>query len=85
MGKFKANVTVMLKGGVLDPQGSAVERALKTHGYTNVANVRIGKMIDFEIEASSKDDAQKTAVKLSDALLANPVMENYSINIEELA
>ena len=78
---MKARVTVTLKNGVLDPQGKAIEGALRSLGIEGVDSVRQGKV--FEIELSAADAARADAV-LKDAcerLLANTVVENYRIEI----
>lgn len=83
--KFKANVTVMLKKSVLDPQGAAVERALKSHGAEGVESVRIGKMIEIILEGENAAAVEARAAEWADKLLANPIMENYSISVEPLS
>ena len=80
---FNAKVMVTLKKGVLDPQGSAVERACKSHGYTDISDVRIGKMIQLVINTSDRSAAESEVKKLADELLANPIMEDYVIHLEE--
>jgi phosphoribosylformylglycinamidine synthase len=78
---MKARVTVTLKTGVLDPQGKAIEGALKSLGISGVASVRQGKVFDIEIEGS---DPAKTEAALKDAadrLLANTVIENYRVEV----
>ena len=78
---MKARVTVTLKNGVLDPQGKAIEGALKSFGLDGVESVRQGKI--FEIELSSSDTAvAETLLKAAaEKLLANLVVENYRIEI----
>jgi phosphoribosylformylglycinamidine synthase len=78
---MKARVTVTLKQGILDPQGKAIEGALRSLGIDGIASVRQGKIFDIEIEA--KDDRQvETLLKnAADKLLANTVIENYRIEI----
>ena len=66
---------------LLDPQGKAVMTGLGNLGFKNVGNVRIGKNIYFEVDASSKEEAQQIAEEASKKLLANPVMEYYEIEI----
>ena len=83
--KFKAKVTVMLKKSVLDPQGAAVERALKSHGDSGLESVRIGKVIEIVLEGSDAASVEKRAAEWADKLLANPIMETYSIEVEALA
>ncbi len=79
---IKATVTVMLKRSVLDPQGAAVERALKSEGYGNVQSVRIGKVIELVIDGDDLPGAEKRAAEWADRLLANPIMENYTVKVE---
>ena len=66
---------------LLDPQGKAVMTGLGNLGFKNVGNVRIGKNISLEVDASSREEAQKIAEEASKKLLANPVMEYYEIEI----
>jgi phosphoribosylformylglycinamidine synthase len=78
---MKARVTVTLKTGVLDPQGKAIEGALKSLGVSGVASVRQGKVFDIEI---AEGDATKAEAALKDAaekLLANTVIENYRVEV----
>ena len=79
---MRARVFVTLKNGVLDPQGKAIEGALHSLGFGGVSGVRQGKMIEFDIEAADEASAREEAGKMADALLANPVMESYRIEIE---
>ena len=80
---MKARIKVMLKNGVLDPQGKAIEGALETLGFPNVTSVRQGKF--FEVELDEKDPARARATidDISKKLLANTVIENYVIEIDE--
>jgi phosphoribosylformylglycinamidine synthase subunit PurS len=79
--KFNIQVKVMPLKELLDPQGKAVMTGLGNLGFKNVGNVRIGKNISLEVEASSKEEAQQIAEEASKKLLANPVMEYYEIEI----
>ena len=67
---------------LLDPQGKAVMTGLGNLGFKNVDNIRIGKNINFEVEASSKEEARQIAEEASKKLLANPVMEYFEVNVE---
>lgn len=78
---FKAEVKVSLKKGVLDPQGSAVEGAVKAMGYTGVPQVRIGKFIELWVEAGSEEQARETVQDLGKKILSNPVMETFHFTI----
>ena len=78
---MKARVTVTLKNGVLDPQGKAIEGALRSLGVEGVASVRQGKVFDIEIESSDRAQAEATLKAASEKLLANLVVENYRVEI----
>ena len=79
---MKAKVTVRLKPEVLDPQGDAVRRALAKLGFEGVKDVRVGKIVEIEIDdASAKDrsELKKRLAKMSDEMLANPVIEDFEV------
>lgn len=78
---IKARVTVTLKNGVLDPQGKAIEHALAGLGFAGVGQVRQGKVFDIEIEGADKTKAEAVIKAMCDKLLANTVIENYSVAI----
>ncbi|GIK79144.1 MAG: phosphoribosylformylglycinamidine synthase subunit PurS [Alphaproteobacteria bacterium] len=79
---MKARVTVTLKSGMLDPQGKAIEGALRSLGVAGVASVRQGKVFDIEIEgASDRARAEALLKEAADRLLANTVIENYRIEL----
>ena len=78
---MKAVVNVYLKEGVLDPQGKAVHHALDSLGFKGVKDVRVGKQIVIELDASSVDEAKKELEQMSETLLANTVIEDYEIEI----
>ena len=78
---IKARVTVTLKNGVLDPQGKAIEHALSGLGFGGVGSVRQGKVFDLELEGSDKAKAEADLKAMCDKLLANTVIENYSVAI----
>ena len=80
---MKAHVHITLKKGVLDPQGKAIENALKTLGFDQVKNVRQGKFIEIELNEKDITKAEKQVAKMSEKLLANTVIENYQIDIQE--
>ena len=71
----------MLKGGILDPQGEAVKNALNSLGYTQVNSIRQGKIIEINLDETSKEKAKKNIEKMCEKLLANTVVENYEIEI----
>ncbi|WP_312797313.1 phosphoribosylformylglycinamidine synthase subunit PurS [Tianweitania sp.] len=78
---IKARVTVTLKNGVLDPQGKAIEGALGTLGFFGVAGVRQGKVFDVEIDGTDTTKAEADIKAMCERLLANTVIENYSIDL----
>lgn len=78
---MKARVTIMLKDGVLDPQGEAIKQALTSLEYNNVNSVRQGKVIDLELNESSEEAALDSIQEMCEKLLANTVIENYEIKL----
>ncbi|MGB3502418.1 MAG: phosphoribosylformylglycinamidine synthase subunit PurS [Mesorhizobium sp.] len=78
---IKARITVTLKTGVLDPQGKAIEGALSTLGFDGVGQVRQGKVFDVELSGSDKAKAEAELNAMCEKLLANTVIENYSVSI----
>ena len=78
---MKAKVHVTLKNGVLDPQGKAIEGALKSLGVSGVASVRQGKVFDIEIAGNDKAKAEALLKEAADKLLANTVIENYRVEV----
>jgi phosphoribosylformylglycinamidine synthase PurS subunit len=80
---MKARVTVTLKSGILDPQGKAIEGALKSLGVVDVASVRQGKVFDVEIAGNDRTQAEATLKAAAEKLLANTVVENYKIELAD--
>jgi phosphoribosylformylglycinamidine synthase len=78
----KAIVTVMLKDGVLDPQGRAIGQALKNLGFAGVGEVRAGKVIELELDATDAEAARSEAEAMARKLLANLVIERFSVEVE---
>jgi phosphoribosylformylglycinamidine synthase len=78
---MKARITVTLKTGILDPQGKAIEGALRALGVDGVASVRQGKVFDIEIEGSDPAAAEELLKQAADRLLANTVIENYAVEV----
>ncbi|HZD91011.1 MAG TPA: phosphoribosylformylglycinamidine synthase subunit PurS [Pseudolabrys sp.] len=78
---MKARVTVTLKTGVLDPQGKAIEGALRSLGVEGVTSVRQGKVFDIEVEGSDPAQAEALLKQAADKLLANTVIENYHVEV----
>ena len=79
---MKAFVTVMLKPGVLDPQGKAIGHALHDLGFANVGEVRAGKVIELELNETDPGKARSTAEEMARRLLANTVIESFRVSLE---
>ncbi|TWR29087.1 phosphoribosylformylglycinamidine synthase subunit PurS [Mucilaginibacter pallidiroseus] len=84
MKKFLAEIDVMPKKEILDPQGKAVTGSMKNLGLSEIQNVRIGKHISLEIEAESTEAANAKVDQACKSLLANLIMESYTFKLEEL-
>ena len=78
---MKARVTVTLKSGILDPQGKAIEGALRSLGVEGVASVRQGKVFDIEVEGTDRAAATAALKAAAERLLANTVIENYRVEL----
>jgi phosphoribosylformylglycinamidine synthase len=79
---MKARITVTLKSGILDPQGKAIEGALRSLGIAGVASVRQGKVFDIELDGADAKAAEAVLKDAADRLLANTVIENYRVEVE---
>ncbi len=79
---IKARVTVTLKNGVLDPQGKAIEGALSSLAFDGVGHVRQGKVFDIELSGTDRTKAEADLKDMCEKLLANTVIENYSISLD---
>ena len=78
---MKARVTVTLKSGVLDPQGKAIEGALRALGVAGIASVRQGKVFDVEFDGTDRAQAETTLKNAAETLLANTIIENYRVEV----
>jgi len=78
---MKARVHVMLKTGVLDPQGEAVRHALGQLGFDGVEGVRQGKVIELDLAETDADTARETVTQMCEKLLANTVIESYAVEL----
>ena len=78
---MKARVTVTLKNGVLDPQGKAIEGALKSLGVEGIDGVRQGKVFDIELGTADRSQAEAQLKAACEKLLANTVIENYRVEV----
>jgi phosphoribosylformylglycinamidine synthase len=79
---MKARVTVTLKSGVLDPQGKAIEGALKSLGIVGVGRVRQGKVFDIELDAADRAAAERKLSEACEKLLANTIVEDYAVDYD---
>jgi phosphoribosylformylglycinamidine synthase len=83
--KFEARVDITHLPGVLDPQGATVQRSLPALGYANVTDVRIGKTIRLVVDAPDEASARAQVDEMCHRLLANPVIEAFTIDVTEPA
>lgn len=81
MSTFTAIIDVKLKDGILDPKGKAAQHALNNSGFTEIKSVRIGKQMVLTIEAESASTATEKAREAAEKILANPVIEDFSIHL----
>ncbi len=80
---MKARVHVRLKDGVLDPQGAAIGRALAQLGFAGIGSVRQGKLIELELDQTDRAAAEDEIRAMCEQLLANPVIETYSVAFDD--
>jgi len=80
---MKVSIDVMLKDGILDPQGKTVEENLPSMGFAGVSGVRIGKHIELEIEAPDRATAARHVEEMAQRLLSNPVIEDFTYRFED--
>ncbi len=78
---MKARIHVFYKDSVFDPQGSTVEESLKRMGFNKIKNIRMGRVIDLEMDYDSKEEAKRDVTKMCERLLANPVIESFKHEI----
>lgn len=81
--RFQAKVQVWLRPGIADPEGHTVFEAIHALGYSGIAGVRMGKIISLDVEADSKESAEKRVSEIATSLLSNPVLEDVEIQINE--
>jgi phosphoribosylformylglycinamidine synthase len=82
MSVYRVEIRVMPRVSLLDPQGQAVRHALHALGFAEVDDVRVGKHLVLRVDAPSRDDAATRARAMCDRLLANPVTEDYQLQVE---
>lgn len=78
---MKLRVDVMLKDGVLDPQGKAIGHALTNLGFSGIGEVRAGKVIELDVAETNAEKAKEMAQKMAQQLLANLVIEDYRVTV----
>ncbi len=83
MSRFRLEIRVIPRPGLLDPEGKAIQSALHSLDYEEVHEVRVGKLIYLHVEAASSEDAREGAEAMCKRLLANPVTEDFEIDVRE--
>ena len=78
---MKAKIHVTLKSGILDPQGRAIQQSLATLGFSSVNNVRVGKILEVELEDTDQNQAELQLKAMCEKLLANTVIEDYRFEL----
>lgn len=81
MSRFHLEVRIKPRPGLLDPQGKAIHHALDSLGFPGVSEVRVGKVIDLDVDAASADEAVDRGVEMCRKLLANPVTEDFRVTV----
>ncbi len=85
MSRFRLEIRVIPRPGLLDPEGKAIHSALRSLDYEQVHEVRVGKLLSLDVEAASQDEARDGAEAMCRRLLANPVTEDFEIDVREAA
>jgi len=80
---YKTRIIVTLRPAILDPQGKATHQALQNLGFDQIGSVRIGKYIELEVSADTKEEARSAVNEACERLLTNPIMEDYTVSIDE--
>jgi len=78
---FHARIFVTRRPSILEPEGRAIKQALGTLAYDEVTTVRMGKLADLEIDVAERPEAERIATEVAEKLLANPVMEDFSVEV----
>ncbi len=85
MSRFRLEIRVIPRPGLLDPEGKAIQSALRSLDYEQVHEVRVGKLLYVDVEAASEDEARDGAEAMCRRLLANPVTEDFEIDVRDAA
>ena len=80
---YSVDVRITPRGGILDPEGETIARALGNLGYEGIHSVRAGRLIRLDIEAASEEAAQASVEKMCEELIANPIIEDYVVRVRE--
>lgn len=81
---YRAKILITLRKSILDPQGKAIHHALESLGLASIQEIRMGKYLEMVVDSKTSDEARKTTEEACTKLLANPVMEDFNYNIEEI-
>ena len=82
---YSAEIRVVLRNGILDAQGKAIENSLKSLEFTQLSNVKVGKVINLQVSAETEEEAKKIVDNASKKLLANTIVEDYFIKIDKIS
>ncbi len=85
MSRFRVEIRVIPRPGLLDPEGKAIHQALHSLDYEQVHDVRVGKLLYLNVEAASSEEAREGAEAMCQRLLANPVTEDFEIDVRDAA
>ncbi len=80
---YSVDVRITPRGGILDPEGETIARALDNLGYEGIQSVQAGRLIRLDIEAASEEAAQASVEKMCEELIANPIIEEYVVHVRE--
>lgn len=84
MNKYSAEVRIVLRNGILDAQGKAIENSLRSLEFSQLTNVKVGKIISLQVEADDDETAKKLVDNASKELLANTIIEDYFITLNKI-
>lgn len=84
MSRYRIEIRVTPRPGLLDPEGKAIQHALTSLGYAGTGEVRVGKLIEVDVQASNEEAALETGRLMCRRLLANPVTEDYDVRLREV-
>ena len=81
---YLVKINITLRESILDPQGKATQHALQELGFKGIDSVRIGKLIELQVDATSETEAEQIAADAAKKLLANPVMEDFQLEVKRI-